>query len=68
MADISISDAIERFGALRGSGPYAEGAMMEAALLIEELCGFVLTEAELHENNLGDIEALRSFAGEISRR
>ena len=54
--------AITRFVTLRGSGRYDPSTMMEAALLLEELTGQVLSDDQLCEANLGDAGGLESFA------
>lgn len=62
MRSDSVLIAIARFEALRGSGPYDQPTMTEAAMLIEEFAGLTLSDEQLSETNLGDSGRLERFA------
>gem|GEM_PF-6527331 len=56
---------VSRYISLRGSGPYDDATMMEAALLIEEIADVLIPEEQLHSGNLGNADCLIRFASSL---
>lgn len=57
-----LTDCVAEFVHLRGTGSYDEPTILEAALLIEECSGVVLSDGDINSRNLGSAEQLSRFA------
>ena len=61
MNAIEVKKIIKEFAGIRKDAGKEEAALLEVALFIEEIFGFVLTDEEISEYNLGTHEETEKF-------
>jgi acyl carrier protein len=61
MNALEVKKIIKEFAGIRKDAGRDETALLEVALFIEEIFGFVLTDEEISENNLGTHEETEKF-------
>ena len=61
MNALEIKKIIKEFAGIRKDAGKDEAALLEVALFIEEIFGFVLTDEEICEYNLGTHEETEKF-------
>jgi hypothetical protein len=61
MNAIEIKNIIKEFAGIRKDAEKDEAALLEVALFIEDVFGFVLTDEEICEYNLGTHEKTEEF-------
>ena len=61
MNALEVKKIIREFAGIRKDAGKDEAALLEVALFIEEVFGFVLTDEEICENNLGTHEETEKF-------
>ena len=61
MNALEVKNIIKEFAGIRKDAEKDEAALLEVALFIEEVFGFVLTDEEISEYNLGTHEETEKF-------
>ena len=61
MNTLEVKNIIKEFTGIRKDAGNDEAALLEVALFIEEVFGFVLTDEEICEYNLGTHEKTEKF-------
>lgn len=61
MNAIEVKKMIKEFAGIRKDAEEDEAALLEVALFVEEIFGFVLTDEEISEHNLGTHEKTEKF-------
>jgi acyl carrier protein len=61
MNELEVGKIIKEFAGTRKDAGNDEAALLEVALFIEEIFGFVLTDEEISEDNLGTHEGTEKF-------
>ena len=61
MNALEVKKIIKEFTGIRKDAGKDEAALLEVALFIEEIFGFVLTDEEIRESNLGTHEEAEKF-------
>lgn len=61
MNALEVKNIIKEFAGIRKDAGKDEAALLEVALFVEEIFGFVLTDEEISEYNLGTHERTEKF-------